>query len=490
MLFSLAMLGLIALAFAAIWRSRKGSLAPNLFPTVLFYALSGLLYLIWSSLPLWSGPTTDLRAVIGLHNSAYGLSATLILTGLTLSEFLLLYSQSLLREQTKSTLLTSLLDTVPDLVWMKDPQGAYVVFNRRLEESMGRKAEQILGKTDFELIGHERAVGAAELDASAIASGKLVKREVEVLFLNDQHTEIHEIIKAPVRSPDGQLLGVLGFGRDMTERLRSEQALKASEAWFQALIYQAPLAVSITQGSTIRHANRVFSAVLGLPCDESLTGRSIFEFLAESAHDAARQILKSFESGEAHAVRFETQGQRQDGSVFPVLIHAALVELPGEVAVLSFIQDLTTEKLAADREAQLQEHRVQAQKMESLGSLAGGIAHNINNTLAAILNLSSVSLTLVGEGSPAARHLNTIMRAVERGAKTVKSLLGFARQTPLELVAIDLENLIQGQIQLLQGIIPANIELRVVLLPGVPPIFGEPATLSTDRPDEPVRERP
>lgn len=121
--------------------------------------------------------------------------------------------------------LRTLLDTVPDLIWLKDPEGFYLQCNQRFEQLNGVPEKQIIGKTDYDFVSKEQADFFRQKDKEATQSGKSLMYETEVTFA-DGHNEILETIKTPTFENDGTLIGVLGIGRIITEKKKNEQELK------------------------------------------------------------------------------------------------------------------------------------------------------------------------------------------------------------------------------------------------------------------------
>ncbi|SDH34869.1 PAS domain-containing hybrid sensor histidine kinase/response regulator [Propionivibrio dicarboxylicus] len=119
-------------------------------------------------------------------------------------------------------LLQALIHALPNLVWFKDIHGRYLACNRRFERFIGKPAASILGRTDDELLDRDIAESFRQTDAAAIASTKPCTNEEWTVFADDGHTELLEKTKTAIHDANGQLIGVLGIGHDVTERQRTE----------------------------------------------------------------------------------------------------------------------------------------------------------------------------------------------------------------------------------------------------------------------------
>jgi len=156
-----------------------------------------------------------------------------------------------------------------------------------------------------------------------------------------------------------------------------------------------------------------------------------------------------------------------------------LLDEAGRPKVLSgIVQDVNDRKVAEEEKVQLQAQLMQAQKMESLGALAGGVAHDMNNVLGAILGLASANLEAQPAGSSAHKAFQTVIRAAERGGKMVKSLLSFARQSPAEDRELDLNELLQEEVHLLERTTLAKVRLELDLATDLRSIRGDASALT------------
>jgi PAS domain S-box-containing protein len=124
------------------------------------------------------------------------------------------------------THLRTLVRTLPDLVWLKNPEGVYLACNARFESMFGALESEIIGKTDYDFMDRALADVFRANDAAAVAEGRARMNEEEVSFAADGHREHLETIKTPMFDEDGRLIGVLGIGRDISQRKKSEQALR------------------------------------------------------------------------------------------------------------------------------------------------------------------------------------------------------------------------------------------------------------------------
>ncbi len=121
--------------------------------------------------------------------------------------------------------LRTLMSTIPDLIWLKDEHGNYLYCNSRFEDFFGASEKEIIGKTDYDFVHKALADFFARHDRTAIEKGYPSRYENEITFASDGHREILETIKTPMYQSDGTLIGVLGIGRDISERKKIEESL-------------------------------------------------------------------------------------------------------------------------------------------------------------------------------------------------------------------------------------------------------------------------
>lgn len=181
---------------------------------------------------------------------------------------------------------------------------------------------------------------------------------------------------------------------------------------------------------------------------------------------------------ERGTLKFESQQRHRDGHLFPVEIVANFMVFEEGERNCAFVRDITERKLAEESNRALQHQLQQSQKMESLGRLAGGVAHDINNVLGAILGLASMQLDLQSQDSRTNRAFETILHAAMRGRERIKALASFARQSPVEERLVDVNSLLREEIGLLEHTTLSRVRVEMHLAPDLHPVLGDPNALT------------
>jgi len=134
--------------------------------------------------------------------------------------------------------LRAVIETIPDLVWLKDAEGVYLSCNPKFERFFGAEAACIIGKTDYDFVDKNIADSYRHHDNLAMTSDEPVIYEEEIMYADDKHTELLETIKTPVRDSEGQLIGILGIARDITYRKQAEIALQRAHDTLETNVRQ------------------------------------------------------------------------------------------------------------------------------------------------------------------------------------------------------------------------------------------------------------
>ncbi|MBI5440922.1 MAG: PAS domain S-box protein [Deltaproteobacteria bacterium] len=262
----------------------------------------------------------------------------------------------------------------------------------------------------------------------------------------------------------GRVSRMAGTVHDVTEARQAERALRASEERFRILAEtsQAGIWQLSTDGRTL-YANPAMCAVLGVERAEELIGADWREFFAPpdrervEAEDAAR--------AQGRSSNYEVRVVGRDGTERCVLVSGAPVTDPEGrlLCTIGTFLDVTDQR-RAERERQRFEEQVrQAQRLESIGVLAGGIAHDLNNTLAPIIGYTELSLAAVAEGSKLREHLQQVLLAAGRARDLIRRILVFSRGSQEETVGVEVEPIMREAVAFLRASLPSTIAIRTCL---------------------------
>ena len=263
-------------------------------------------------------------------------------------------------------------------------------------------------------------------------------------------------------------------------RTRAEASLRDAHQ-FNDQIIRGALEGIIVYDRELRYRvwNPFMEQLTGLPASAVLGKHplELFPFLQDAGGQEARSRALAGEASESVDFHFQVNGTGKSGWANETI--SPLLDAKGEVSgVIVMVRDLTARKLAELSRQESESRFLHSQKMESLGSLAGGVAHDMNNVLGAILGLASAHIGKQPYGSPLHQALDTICKATERGGKMVKSLLSFARQSPAEQRQLDLNAILRDQASLLERTTLATVHLQLDLEAGLRPILGDASALT------------
>lgn len=235
----------------------------------------------------------------------WGAVVTLIILGLVITFWLRNVTarknaeENLLQQETH---LKTLVETIPDLVWLKDVNGFYLACNLRFEKFYGAKQSEIIGKTDYDFVDKDLADFFRKHDRIAIEAGKPCSNEEEVVYAFDGHKGLLETIKTPMYNNFGEIIGVLGVGRDITDRKKMEMNLQQS---------QKMEAIGTLAGGIAHDFNNILTAVIGfseLAYDVAEPDTTVSECLrqiigaSDRAKDLVEQILAFSRQGNSEIV--------------------------------------------------------------------------------------------------------------------------------------------------------------------------------------------
>jgi PAS domain S-box-containing protein len=325
---------------------------------------------------------------------------------------------SLLQE--RESHLQTLINTIPDLVWLKDTEGVYLKCNRRFEKFFGAKEEDIVGKTDFDFMDKDLADLFRSRDRAAVTAGRPTMNEEEITFAEDGHKEFLETIKTPIFGNNGQLIGVLGVGRDISQRKQAESALQESEEKFAKAFTRFPFLMTISsiEDGTYLVVNDKFLEVSGFAKEEAI-GKTSVQLGWINVKDRDFLIHELKEKGSLYGI--ELKLRTKDKREVLCLYYGEIINISGQPRLLGIAQDITQIR-------DIEERLKRSEKMEALGTLAGGVAHDLNNVLGVVIAFAEILTDKIDTSSPLRTYVKHIMDNSERAAAIVDDLLTMARR--------------------------------------------------------------
>ncbi len=368
----------------------------------------------------------------------------------------------------------TIFNRVPAQIWYKDTRNRCLRVNDKVCQDLGMARDRIEGHSAEELFP-EFAEAYYRDDREVLASGRPKLGILEQINTADGRRLWLRTDKVPVFDADGRPTGILAIVEDLTYWREAEESLHT----VYTAMEQSPVAVLITDAAgAIQYVNPAFTRITGYGLEEVL-GRNP-RLLGSGHHPRAffQEMWETLTEGRVWAG--EILNRRKDGGDFTVMSTISPVrDSAGTVIRFVAIQeDITERKRAEASRRELEAQMQQAQKLESLGSLAGGLAHDMNNVLGAILGLASTLREKAGSSGPEPKALDTIIQACLRGRGVVKSMLYFARKDLQEERPLDLDDLVQEMAQLLGHTTLMRVQLQLDLAPDLPQVRGDGGALS------------
>ena len=386
-----------------------------------------------------------------------------------------------------------IVDFLPDATLAIDADKRVILWNRAIERMTGIPASEMIGKGDhaytipFYGKPREQLMDLIWVDDEQIAAHyPTIVREGTTLiaeaFCNALYDNRGAWIWAkasPLYDRQGNIIGAIESIRDITEEKKAEKALQESERLFRIVFQHAPVGMAvIDMQRKFLQVNDSICTILGYSAEE-LIGRSFNEFTHPDDREGGRVRWAEMLSGKWVATQAEKRYIHRSGRVIWTIAQNALITGSdgAPMFVVSHLIDITAWKQAEEERAKLEEQLRQAQKLESIGRLAGGVAHDFNNKLQAILGFTQMALEDAGENTVLRKRLLAIQNAAEGSANLTRQLLAFARKQTVSPKVLRLNDIISGMISMLKRLIGENITLAWCPFPNIWPIRIDPSQI-------------
>jgi PAS domain S-box-containing protein len=351
--------------------------------------------------------------------------------------------------------LAAIVESSDDAIVSKTLDGTVLSWNAAAERIFGYSAQEMVGSSIYKLIppemhGDERDILARVGQGEHIARFEAIRRHK-----NGSLFPI-ELSISPVRDDSGTIIGASSIKRDISERRR---ALETSSRLAAIVESSDDAIVSKALDGTVLTWNAAAERMYGYQAAE-IVGRSIYDLVPNDLRSEEESILERVGRGE-HVAHYETRRCRKDGTQLDISLTLSPIRGGGgEIIGASSIQRDISERRRAEEALR------QASKMEAIGVLAGGLAHDFNNQLYAVSGFAH----FIGRDpglSPATRQdLIELQKVAERMASLTRQLLAFARQQVLSPEVLDLNVAVEETLPMLRRLLGSNTAVELSLSPG------------------------
>jgi len=344
---------------------------------------------------------------------------------------------------------------------IEEPGPRIVFVNHAFEKLTGYRVDEVLGKSPRFLQGEKTDPVVLEEIRQALAERLPIQRQLINYSKTGQEYWV-EMELVPVFNASGECTHFAGIQRDVTEARKTQSRLRRlMDSNVQGVFFWR-------SNGEITQANDAFLHLVGYTREEMEAGQVNWSLITPPEYAEADR--RAFEQIAAQKIcaPYEKEYFRKDGSRVPILLGSALFEDSASEGVC-FVLDLTERK-------KLEHQFLRAQRMESIGTLAGGVAHDLNNILSPIMMAIEI-LKLSATDSNTKTILDTLELTTKRGADIVRQVLSFARGMEGERVEVQAKHLLKDIESIVRDTFPKNIHLEINIFPNAWTILGDPTQL-------------
>lgn len=346
------------------------------------------------------------------------------------------------------------------------PDGRYLDVNAAFTKLFGYTRTECIGRTALELGLWAKTEQREQYYQQLDAQGQVIDFEGSYRARDGR---VGQAVLSAVTLVIGDVPCQLALIQDVTEAKQLTERLRQREEWFYAILNAALDGIVVEDDQRIVYANQAVARLYGVESPELLVGQDFSVMCAPHEEGRLRSYTQRRMRGEPAPPTYEFTAQRVDGTTFELENSVSEFFSGGKKYLIAVMRDVEERK-------RLQATLQQAQKMEAVGRLAGGVAHDFNNLLNSILGFSKLAKRkLESVPDPTLdEYFDAIETAAERAAHLVSKLLAFGRQKEASRQPIDLTTVVQDSLYLVQGLLPPNIKVKTTLATDLPAFEGDP----------------
>ena len=372
--------------------------------------------------------------------------------------------------------LRLILHSTAEAIFGLDCEGICTFSNPACLRLLGyRHSQDLLGKNMHALMHHTRADGRPYLPEEcpiniALREGRGTHVVDDVLWRDDGTNFPAEYWSHPIEA-NGQRVGSVVTFLDISIRKRAEHAYRESEEKYREFIENATYGfLRSTPEGALLDANPALASMLGYDSKEDLLTRNLTRDIYDSPDEQISTMETFQRDGKADGI--EVNWRRKDNKTIVVRLSGRVIQRQeGQMKHLEVLVENITERRA------LEEQFRQAQKMEAMGRLAGGISHDFNNILGVIIGYSDLLLTTLRPEDPLRRRVEEIKKAGQRAASLTRQMLAFSRKQVLTPKVLDLNTVVSETSKMLTRLLGEDVELTTKLNPALARIKADPTQI-------------
>jgi two-component system NtrC family sensor kinase len=377
-----------------------------------------------------------------------------------------------------------LAENVKDVIWTIDMNLRLSYTSPSITQLTGYPHEEYVTKTLEEILTPASVEFVTNLFAEELAldnsghSDLFRARTFEAeLICKDGSTVPVEMKATGLRDADGRPIGVLGVSRDISDRKLSEKALQQREQDYSLLLESTLDSIIVVDAETLKviFGNRRSALMFGFdPVLNAGVGVNLLDFIhPEDREMAIKGFVEDLPQRDRRQ-RYDVRAKTRDGREIWVSALATRIDFQGRVGVLLSLRDVTKEKLMEEERERLEEELLLAGRLAAVGELAAGVAHELNNPLAAIQGFAQLLTKSNDLKEATKKDLNTIFREAQRAARITQNLLSFARRHEPEKSLISINEAIEKTLELHANPMKVNnIEVELELAPDLPKTLAD-----------------
>jgi PAS domain S-box-containing protein len=270
---------------------------------------------------------------------------------------------------------------------------------------------------------------------------------------------------------------IVAIYEDVTEHRQAGAQIKESEERYRVAIEHSNDGVTIVKGGIHQYVNKRFVEIFGYDHPDDIIGKPLELTIHPDDLERVSGINQGQQRGEFVPNRYEFKGIKQSGE--PVFVEASITKVIylGETVLLAYLRDITERKRTEMEKGQLEAQLRQAQKMEAIGQLAGGVAHDFNNILTAVIGYGNLLQAKMTQDDPLRPYAEQILASAGKAVNLTQSLLAFGRKQVIELRPCRVSTLIKNVEKLLTRLLTEDIELLTFVAASDPTIMADPTQI-------------